>query len=82
MEDLLATASRLRATVPQISPSSRLPRAQELAAALAAHTETPLPSLSGSPVEVEERVPSPQTPHGTYRQTPLNKRNWNFSTNL
>ena len=64
-EDLVATADELRARAgirSVISPSSRIPRAQEIAEALANYNETPLPPLSVSPEPAEEHPPSPRTP--------------------
>lgn len=58
-----ATANELRAKAGQVSPSSRLPRAQEIALALAEQSETPVPSLSASPeAPIWEHPPSPHTP--------------------
>ncbi|EKM58081.1 uncharacterized protein PHACADRAFT_206921 [Phanerochaete carnosa HHB-10118-sp] len=62
-EDLRSTAHdfRERAGVP-VSPTSRLPRVQDIAQSLARLTELPVPSLTRSPDPVEEHPPSPATP--------------------
>ncbi|GJE94518.1 hypothetical protein PsYK624_106880 [Phanerochaete sordida] len=64
-EDMRATAHDLRARAgTHVSPSSRIPRAQDIMASLASLSDAPLPSLSASPepAEEHERPPSPYTP--------------------
>lgn len=64
-EDMRATVHDLRARAgTNVSPTSRVPRAQDIAQSLASLSASPAPSLSASPEITEEREqpPSPHTP--------------------